>query len=98
MKGTTVGSINITVEAETASSSNVCGDSPVYDGVARDAITQPLEVEAEGFPNENVNSILFCPSDEENKKFSTSYSLNLPKDSVPNSSRAIVDVSGELPF
>ncbi|CAL1263350.1 unnamed protein product [Larinioides sclopetarius] len=96
MKGTKVGSNNITVEAETATSSNVCGSSPVYDGVARDAITKPLEVEAEGFPNENVNSILFCPSDEKNKKFSTSYSLNLPKDSVTNSSRAIVDVTGNV--
>ncbi|KAF8794905.1 Murinoglobulin-1 like protein [Argiope bruennichi] len=96
MKGTIVGSINITVEAETASSSSVCGDSPVYDGEARDAITQSLEVEAEGFPNENVNSILFCPSDEKNNKFSTSYSLHLPKDSVANSSRAIVDVTGNV--
>ncbi|XP_055924186.1 alpha-2-macroglobulin-like [Argiope bruennichi] len=96
LKGTKVGSINITVEAETASSSQVCGDSPVYDGVARDAITQSLEVEAEGFPNENVNSILFCPSDEETNEFSTSYNLNLPKDAVPGSSRAIVDVSGNV--
>ncbi|GFT57705.1 alpha-2-macroglobulin, partial [Nephila pilipes] len=62
LKATTVGNINITVRAETASSSNICGNSPVYGSLARDAITQSFEVEAEGFPNEKVNSILFCPT------------------------------------
>ncbi|KAF8794906.1 CD109 antigen like protein [Argiope bruennichi] len=96
LKGTTVGSINITVEASTASSSKVCGDSPVYGGYARDAITQPLEVEAEGFLNEKVDSILFCPSDEENQMFSKTDDLDLPDDAVPDSARALVDVSGNI--
>ncbi|GBM68563.1 Alpha-2-macroglobulin-like protein 1 [Araneus ventricosus] len=96
LKATTVGSVNITVEASTASSSAACGDSPVYDGTARDAITQSLEVEAEGFLNEKVDSILFCPADEENQLFSKSDNLDLPDDAVPNSARALVDISGNV--
>ncbi|GFS90052.1 alpha-1-inhibitor 3 [Nephila pilipes] len=96
LKGTTVGKVNITVKAETASSSKVCGNSPTYDAPARDAITQSFEVEAEGFPNENVHSILFCPSDEKNQMFSQSYVLSLPEDVVPESARAFVDITGNI--
>lgn len=45
LKATTVGNINITVRAETASNSDVCGGSAVSSSFARDAITQSLEVE-----------------------------------------------------
>lgn len=96
LKATSVGSVNITVRAETASSSSVCGSSPVSDSLAKDAITQSLEVEPEGFPREEVHSILFCPTDEENQMFTDTYSLNLPEDVVPDSSRAIVDVTGNV--
>ncbi|GFS48629.1 murinoglobulin-1 [Nephila pilipes] len=96
LKGTSVGSVNITVRAETASSSSVCGDSPVSDSLAKDAITQSLEVLPEGFPREEVHSILFCPTDEENQMFTDSYSLALPEDVVPDSSRAIIDVTGNV--
>ncbi|GFY74455.1 murinoglobulin-1 [Trichonephila inaurata madagascariensis] len=95
LKATDVGTANITVRAETASSSKVCGNSPVYGSLARDAIKQSFEVEAEGFPNQKVHSILFCPKDEKNEMFSQSYNLTLPKDVVPDSSRAIVDVTGK---
>ncbi|GFQ91798.1 alpha-1-macroglobulin [Trichonephila clavata] len=62
LKATKVGKVNITVRAETISSSKVCGNSPIYDAPARDAITQSFEVEAGGFPNEKVHTILVCPS------------------------------------
>ncbi|GFR23611.1 murinoglobulin-1 [Trichonephila clavata] len=96
LKATSVGSVNITVRAETASSSSVCGSSPVSESLAKDAITQSLEVQPEGFPREEVYSILFCPTDEENQMFTDSYDLNLPEDVVPDSSRAIIDVTGNV--
>lgn len=45
LKATTLGKINITVRAETAQSSDSCGDSEVSSAFARDAITQSLVVE-----------------------------------------------------
>ncbi|GIY63860.1 alpha-1-inhibitor 3, partial [Caerostris darwini] len=96
LKGTKVGSINITVQAQTSSSSSVCGSFPTYNGLAKDAITQHLEVEPEGFAEDKSHSILFCPSDEKSKKFSQTYSLSLPKDVVPDSQRAFVDVTGNI--
>ncbi|PRD31466.1 UNVERIFIED_CONTAM: hypothetical protein NCL1_23463 [Trichonephila clavipes] len=45
LKATDVGMANITVRAETASSNTVCGNSPVYGSLARDAIKQSFEVE-----------------------------------------------------
>ncbi|GFX13478.1 murinoglobulin-1 [Trichonephila clavipes] len=96
LKATKVGSVNITVRAETASSSSVCGSSPVSDSLAKDAITQSLEVQPEGFPREEVHSILFCPTDEENQMFTDSYDLSLPEDVVPDSSRALIDVTGNV--
>ncbi|GIY10891.1 murinoglobulin-1 [Caerostris darwini] len=96
LKATTVGKVNITVRAETASSSDVCGSSTVSDAIARDAITQSVVVEAEGFPVEKVQSVLFCPTDEEDQTFTDSFSLSLPDDVVPDSSRALVDVTGNV--
>ncbi|GFY70977.1 alpha-2-macroglobulin-like protein 1 [Trichonephila inaurata madagascariensis] len=96
VKATDVGTANITVRAETASSSKVCGNSPVYGSLARDAIKPSFEVEAEGFPTQKIHSILFCPKDEKNGMFSQSYNLTLPKDVVPDSARAIVDVTGNV--
>ncbi|GIY10889.1 alpha-1-macroglobulin [Caerostris darwini] len=96
LKGTKVGSINITVQAQTSSSSKACGKIPTYDGLAKDAITQHLEVEPEGFAGGKTHSILFCPSDEKSKKFSKTYTLSVPKNVVPDSQRAYVDVTGNI--
>ncbi|GIX86969.1 alpha-2-macroglobulin, partial [Caerostris extrusa] len=96
LKATKVGSINITVQAKTSSSSMACGFLPTYDGLAKDAITQALEVEPEGFAEDKSHSILFCPSDENSKTFSQTYSLSLPEDFVPDSQRAFVDVTGNI--
>ncbi|CAL1263347.1 unnamed protein product [Larinioides sclopetarius] len=97
VKATSVGTVNITVRAGTADSNDVCGDSAVYEGgLAKDAITQSFEAEAEGYPAEKVESILFCPTDEEEQTFRKTLSLTLPEDVVPDSSRAIVDVTGNL--
>ncbi|GFS48620.1 murinoglobulin-1 [Nephila pilipes] len=96
LKATTVGEVNITVRAETASSSQVCGSSPVYGSYARDAITQSFEVEAEGFPNDDGHSILFCPSDKPGNVYRITYNLVLPNDVVPDSARAFVDITGNV--
>ncbi|XP_042903027.1 murinoglobulin-1 isoform X2 [Parasteatoda tepidariorum] len=96
LKATTVGKINITVKAETAPSSGVCGSSTVSENIAKDAITKPLTVEAEGFPAERIYSSLFCPSDSENGTYENSISLSLPEDIVPDSSRAYVDFTGNV--
>lgn len=45
LKATSLGKINITVRAETAQSTDACGDSEVSSAFARDAITQSLVVE-----------------------------------------------------
>ncbi|GFS90047.1 alpha-2-macroglobulin, partial [Nephila pilipes] len=96
LKATTVGKVNITVRAQTASSNKVCGNSPIYSSFVRDAITQSFEVEAEGFSNEQVHSILFCPTEGKNQMFSKSYNLSLPQDVVPDSARALVDITGNI--
>ncbi|CAL1263351.1 unnamed protein product [Larinioides sclopetarius] len=96
LQATKLGALNITVRAETSSSNAACGSSSVYGSIAKDAITQFIEVEAEGFPNEEVNSVLFCPQDEENHKFSQSYKLNTPDNAVPDSARAIIDLTGNV--
>ncbi|KAF8794903.1 Murinoglobulin-1 like protein [Argiope bruennichi] len=96
LQGMKLGAQNITVRAQTASSSQVCGGSPVYSSYARDAITQSVEIEAEGFPAEEVTSVLFCPQDEENQEFSQSFPLSTPGYAVPDSARAIVDITGNV--
>ncbi|KAG8180425.1 hypothetical protein JTE90_022774 [Oedothorax gibbosus] len=96
LKATSLGKLNITVRAETSQSTQACGDSEVSDSYARDAITQPLNVEPEGFPVENVQGILFCPQDEKNGKFQETYNLDLPDDVVEGSERAYIDVTGNI--
>lgn len=96
LKATELGKVNITVRAETAQSSNVCGSSSVSNAVARDAITQSFNVDPEGFPAETVRSTLFCPTDNENQMFTETYSLSVPEDVVKDSSRAYLDVTGNI--
>ncbi|XP_042903031.1 alpha-2-macroglobulin isoform X2 [Parasteatoda tepidariorum] len=96
LKATKVGKVQIIVKAETAQSSQVCGDSPTSDSYARDAIMKPIEVEAEGFFNDNVINTLFCPSDNDDNSFETSITLSLPNDVVPDSSRAYMDFTGNV--
>ncbi|XP_015921584.2 alpha-2-macroglobulin isoform X2 [Parasteatoda tepidariorum] len=96
LTATKVGKVQITVSAVSAESSDVCGSSPTSNDYARDAIRKPIEVKPEGFPNENVINTLFCPSENEDNSFSTSVSLKLPKDVVPDSTRAYVDITGNV--
>ncbi|KAG8180424.1 hypothetical protein JTE90_022773 [Oedothorax gibbosus] len=94
LKATTVGNVNITVRAETAKDSKVCGSSGSSQ-YARDAITQSLEVEAEGFPVQQIRSNLFCPLDKSTQSSDT-YNLAIPNDSVNGSQRAFLDVTGNI--
>ncbi|KAG8180430.1 hypothetical protein JTE90_022776 [Oedothorax gibbosus] len=96
LKATTVGKINITVSAATAKDASVCGGSEVASSLAKDAIRQSLVVEAEGFPVDTVQSILFCPTDSEKQTFEVSHKLDLPNDMVNDSARAYVDVTGNV--
>nr|BAR45588.1 alpha-2-macroglobulin 2 [Hasarius adansoni] len=96
LKGKTLGSNNITVHAESASSSDVCGSDSISDAVAKDSIRKPVIVEAEGWPVEEIESVLFCPKDEENDVFKKTLTLNEPEDVVPDSSRAYLDCSGNV--
>ncbi len=45
VKGTSLGKLNITVKAETAQSSDVCGDSEISHALAKDAVTNSIIVE-----------------------------------------------------
>lgn len=45
LKATALGSVNFTARAESTSEKDVCGSSTVYDGLAKDAISQPFIVE-----------------------------------------------------
>lgn len=45
LKGTSLGSNNVTVRAESAPSSDACGGDSISDAVAKDAIRKPIIVE-----------------------------------------------------
>jgi hypothetical protein len=96
VKGTSLGKLNITVKAETAQSSDICGDSEISDALAKDAVTNSIIVEAEGWPAEDIESVLFCPKDEENEVFKKTFSLGEVEDVVPDSTRAYIDVTGNV--
>ncbi|XP_035207333.1 ovostatin-like isoform X2 [Stegodyphus dumicola] len=96
LKATTLGTLNITVRAQTAESSDICGSSSVSDAVAKDGVTNSLIVQAEGWPVVDVVTSLFCPKDGEDGVFVESYDLNLPENVVPDSARGYLDVTGNF--
>lgn len=96
LKGTALGNLNITVRAESAQTSDVCGSDSVSDSKAKDAIRKSVIVEAEGWPVEDIKSVLFCPKDEENEVFKTTLVHREIEDLVPDSRRGHVDVTGNV--
>lgn len=94
VKAETLGTVNMTVRAETKK--GACGDQPVSDSVAKDAVTNSFIVEPEGFPTESVESTLACPKDEENGSYEQKLILSVPDDVVPDSARSYLDVTGNV--
>nr|AAN10129.1 alpha-2-macroglobulin precursor splice variant 1 [Ornithodoros moubata] len=94
VKPKTIGEVNVTVFAVGSENSEVCGDKPVEKVVAKDAVTQPLLVEAEGFPKEETRSVFICSQGEAGEK--PQFELALPEDVVEGSARAYVAVSGDI--
>nr|BAR45603.1 alpha-2-macroglobulin 3 [Ammothea sp. RS-2014] len=95
---TDLGKINLTVHSDSFvdATHEVCPeDGGASTLVARDAITKPLLVEAEGFPQESIQSVLFCPSEHQNG-FKKAFELMLPDDLVQGSARAFLHVTGDI--
>lgn len=85
-----LGQVNITVRAMSLDrSESACGTEDVMssDVGARDAITQPLLVEAEGVEKYYSITWLVCPNDEADGVFTDVMDLDLPpEDVVPGKS------------
>nr|WBW70092.1 venom protein [Lampona murina] len=96
LKGVALGALNITVRAETAQSSEVCASESISEALAKDAITKSVIVEAEGWPVEDTESVLFCPKDEENEVFERTLAIDAPEDVITDSFRSYLDVSGNV--
>lgn len=93
---TGLGEVDLTVYSHSFKDDNheVCSaDKKTSSIVARDAITKPLLVEPEGFPQVSTESILFCPSEYQNG-FKHAFELMLPDDLVEGSARAFLSVTG----
>ncbi|XP_014674821.1 PREDICTED: alpha-2-macroglobulin-like, partial [Priapulus caudatus] len=93
-----LGDVNITVHAMTADSgSAICRAGAVMSTVTgvRDAITQPLLVEAEGVEKSYSINWFVCPDDGE--PFSRRHGSNATiRDLVPDSGRARVSIIGDV--
>ncbi|KAG0410788.1 hypothetical protein HPB47_012086 [Ixodes persulcatus] len=92
----TIGEVNFTVSAAGSNSDTVCGDQKVEKVVARDAVTRPLIIEAEGFPKEETKSVFVCPKDVAEGDGKNEFDLVLPDDLVEGSARAYVSVTGDI--
>ncbi|EEC20000.1 alpha-macroglobulin, putative, partial [Ixodes scapularis] len=92
----TIGEVNFTVSAAGSNSDTVCGDQKVEKVVARDAVTRPLIIEAEGFPKEETKSVFVCPKDVTEGDGKNEFDLVLPDDLVEGSARAYVSVTGDI--
>ncbi|CAN7984390.1 unnamed protein product, partial [Ixodes hexagonus] len=92
----TIGEVNLTVSAAGSTSDTVCGDQKVEKVVARDAVTRPLIIEAEGFPKEETQSVFVCPKDATEGDGKNEFDLVLPDDIVEGSARAYVSVTGDI--
>lgn len=92
----TIGELNITVAAAGSTSDTICGDKKVEKLVARDAVTRPLIIEAEGFPKEETKSVFVCPKDATEADAKNEFDLVLPGDIVEGSARAYVSVTGDI--
>ncbi|XP_077515294.1 pregnancy zone protein-like isoform X4 [Amblyomma americanum] len=92
----TIGEVNLTVSAAGSQSDAACGEQPTEKVVARDAVTRPLIIEAEGFPKEETQSVFVCPKDAGEGGAKNEFDLVLPEDLVEGSARAYVQVTGDI--
>ncbi|XP_037563144.1 pregnancy zone protein isoform X23 [Dermacentor silvarum] len=92
----TIGEVNLTVSAAGSQSDTACGEQPTEKVVARDAVTRPLIIEAEGFEKEETQSVFVCPKDAGEGGAKNEFDLVLPEDLVEGSARAYVSVTGDI--
>nr|XP_050045323.1 pregnancy zone protein-like isoform X7 [Dermacentor andersoni] len=92
----TIGEVNLTVSAAGSNSDTTCGEQPTEKVVARDAVTRPLIIEAEGFEKEETQSVFVCPKDAGEEGAKNEFDLVLPEDLVEGSARAYVSVTGDI--
>nr|BAR45604.1 alpha-2-macroglobulin 4 [Ammothea sp. RS-2014] len=95
---TSLGEVNLTVYSHSFNDSNkkICPEDKNASAlIARDAITKPLLVEPEGFPQELTESVLFCPSEHQNG-FEQDFEFMLPHDLVEGSARAFFSITGDI--
>ncbi|XP_075537197.1 pregnancy zone protein-like isoform X12 [Dermacentor variabilis] len=92
----TIGEVNLTVSAAGSNSDTACGEQPTEKVVARDAVTRPLIIEAEGFEKEETQSVFVCPKDAGEEGAKNEFDLALPEDLVEGSARAYVSVTGDI--
>ncbi|XP_065290737.1 pregnancy zone protein-like isoform X4 [Dermacentor albipictus] len=92
----TIGEVNLTVSAAGSNSDTACGEQPTEKVVARDAVTRPLIIEAEGFEKEETQSVFVCPKDAGEEGAKNEFDLVLPEDLVEGSARAYVSVTGDI--
>lgn len=92
----TIGEVNLTVSAAGSENDAVCAGQETEKVVARDAVTRPLIIEAEGFPKEETQSVFVCPKDETEENGNHEFDLVLPEDVVEGSARAYVSVTGDI--
>ncbi|XP_075747662.1 pregnancy zone protein-like isoform X15 [Rhipicephalus microplus] len=89
----TIGEVNLTVSAAGSQSDTACGEQLMEKVVAKDAVTRPLIIEAEGFEKEETQSVFVCPKEDAAKN---EFDLVLPEDLVEGSARAYVSVTGDI--
>ncbi|XP_066592787.1 alpha-2-macroglobulin-like protein 1 isoform X2 [Prorops nasuta] len=89
-----LGEVNITVSAAVDPEyTEPCGPETLV--FNRDLIVKPILVQPEGFPVDVTKSAFICPKDFSDDSVIT-WSLDLPKDLVPDSARAYVSLIGDI--
>lgn len=94
LKPRVIGEVNITVTAFVdIDYPEPCGSETVI--FTQDVIVKPILILPEGFPVEETKSALICPKDSSDDS-SFMWELTLPKDAVPDSGRAYLNLIGDI--
>ncbi|XP_049273309.1 LOW QUALITY PROTEIN: alpha-2-macroglobulin-like [Rhipicephalus sanguineus] len=88
-----IGEVNLTVSVAGSQSDTACKEQHTEKVVARDAVTRPLIIEAEGVEKEETQSVFICPKENSAK---SEFDLALPEDLVEGSARAYVSITGDI--
>jgi alpha-2-macroglobulin len=91
-----LGDVNITVKAESAENTGVCGNDLIMSNMVgvRDAVTRKLRIEPEGHEEEYTFSSYDCIQDGKTTEYTVK--MPLPEDLVPDSARGFVSVIGDV--